>query len=194
MSLEGNFLKNLLLPEYSLSLNLPTFGTRCKIILHAHVLPNSRPRSPWHSAHCCLSLSFNIVCRCLSTRPAASQPALGNPPLCPHLLQLPAPGSCVGLNSVKAYRHNSSASPVPSYGIGVLPGPRVAWRAIPWVRESLQPHAQMKASSFAFKMRSVSPNHAPSLSQWLHCSWPEVSEPSHLHWNLPPLSLWPAHR
>lgn len=90
MSLEGNFLKNLLLPEYLLSLNLPTFGTRCKIILHAHVLPNSRPRRPWHSACCCLSLSFNIVCRCRSTRPAASRPALGNPrsahafSSCPH--------------------------------------------------------------------------------------------------------------
>lgn len=140
MSLEGNFLKNLSLPEYLLSLNLPTFGTRCKIILHAHVLPNNRPRSPWHSAYCCLSLSFNIVCRCLSTRPAASQPALGNPPLCPHLLQLPTPGSCTGLHSVKAHRHNSSACLVPRYGIAVLSGPQVAWRAIPWVRERPQTH------------------------------------------------------
>lgn len=180
MSLEGNFLKNLLLPEYLLSLNLPTFGTRCKIILHAHVLPNNRPRSPWHSAYCCLSLSFNIVCRCLSTRPAASRPALGNPPACPHLLQLPAPGTCVGLNSVKALRHSSSASPVPTYGIGVF------------FLSHKQPDSfgqgKPSDSSFAFEMLSVSPNHAP-LSQWPCCSWPVVNEPSHRHYNLPPLSL-----
>lgn len=133
MSLEGNFLKNLLLPEYLLSLNLPTFGTRCKIILHAHVLPNKRPRSPWHSAYCCLSLSFNIVCRCLSTRPAASRPALGNPPLCPHLLQL--------LHRAAAWlwtqwKHTHTAPlPVQPRGIG-----SVCWRAFPWVRESPQTH------------------------------------------------------
>lgn len=60
---------------------------------------NNRPWSPWHSAYCCLSLSFNIVCRCLSTRTATSHPAFGNPPLCPHLLLLPAPDSGVGPDS-----------------------------------------------------------------------------------------------
>lgn len=49
---------------------------------------NNRPWSPWHSAYCCLSLSFNIMCRCLITRLAAFHPAFGNP-----LLGRPAPGT-----------------------------------------------------------------------------------------------------
>lgn len=53
-----------------------------------------------------------------------------------------------------------------------------------WATSSLEGNSLSQGmpsdSSFAFKMRSVSPNHAP-LSQWPCCSWPEVNEPSQLH-------------
>lgn len=69
---------------------------------------NNRPWSPWLSAYCCLSLSSNIVCLCLSTRPAASHPASRNPPPCLHLLLLPAPGSRMGPSSPRG-KHRDMA-------------------------------------------------------------------------------------
>lgn len=146
MSLEGIFLKNSFLTEYLLSLNLPTFGTRCKVILRARVLCYNRPQSPWHSAYCCLSLSFNIVCHCLSTRAAAPILPLETLHSAHTSSCLHREGSGSKLPRREAQRHHLllHASPAPRFRTRILPRPGVAWRTFPWVREDPQPHTDMK--------------------------------------------------
>lgn len=65
---------------------------------------NNRLWSPWHSAYRCLSLSFNSVCRCPSTRPTASHPLFGNPWLCSGL----GPHSPRGKRRAVTFSHQPS--------------------------------------------------------------------------------------
>lgn len=149
---------------------------------------NNRPQSPWHSAYCCLSLSFNIVCCCLSTCPAASHPAFGNPPLCPNLL-LPTPGSGVGPNSPRGKRRDATFSCRSSPQVWDWHVSQARSRqediSLGWRRPSAT--HRHEAIIFGLEICSVNHNQAP-FSQWyLHMRcispWPAVNE---LHVESPP--------